>query len=161
MLFAELVSHAVSILQMVRVCCLRDWRTQAAHDDPPQATSGNNLQIGQQTSQPSFSGKRNLSAEARRAQAEARIPRIPAVSSQGTTTHSLCALNQDARHKAEDEPVGFGPPMLTLYRSSRRKSGTRNDLASRTGLKLQAQIRPAACLDSDLPRNERYIQSLN
>ena len=40
MLFAELVSRAVSTLQMVRVRCTRDWHTKAPHADLPRETSG-------------------------------------------------------------------------------------------------------------------------
>ncbi len=41
MLFAELVSHAASTLQMVLVRRTRDWHTVAASKDLPRATSGN------------------------------------------------------------------------------------------------------------------------
>ena len=40
MLFAELVSRAVSTLQMVRVRCTRDWHTKAPHADLPREASG-------------------------------------------------------------------------------------------------------------------------
>jgi hypothetical protein len=40
MLFAELVSHAVSTLQMVLVRRTRDWHTKAAPDDLPRAKTG-------------------------------------------------------------------------------------------------------------------------
>ncbi len=39
MLFAELVSRAVSTLQMVLVRCTRDWHTKASHEDLPRETS--------------------------------------------------------------------------------------------------------------------------
>ena len=41
MLFAELVSHAVSTLQMVLVRRTRECHTKASHDDLPRETSGN------------------------------------------------------------------------------------------------------------------------
>ncbi len=41
MLFAELVSHAASTLQMVLVRRTRECHTKASHEDLPRATSGN------------------------------------------------------------------------------------------------------------------------
>ncbi len=90
MLFAELVSHAASTLQMVLVRRTRECHTQAAAEDLPRATSG--LHQEADISQPSFSGKR-----------EARIPGIPVVSTQGTETYSLCAINQDAWDKPKHD----------------------------------------------------------
>ena len=85
-MFAELVSHAVSTLQMVLVRRTRECHTQAAPEVLPRVTSG----LHQETdiSQPSFSGKR-----------EARIPGIPVVSTQGTETYSRCTPNRDAWDK--------------------------------------------------------------
>ena len=90
MLFAELVSHAASTLQMAFVRRTRECHTQAAPEVLPRATSG----LHQETdiSQPSFSGKR-----------EARIPGFPVVSTQGTETYSRCALNRDAWDKPKHD----------------------------------------------------------
>ncbi len=108
MLFAELVSHAASTLQMVLVHSTRDWHTEAASKDLPRATSG--IHQEPQTSQPSFTGK-----------AAGCIPGIPVFSTQGTTTYSLCALNQDARHKAEHGFVSNPRPLPVIPAAARKR----------------------------------------
>ena len=126
MLFAELVSYAVSTLQMVLVRRTRECHTTASPEDLPRATGG----LHQEThiSQPSFSGKR-----------AARIPRIPVATTQGTTTHSHATQNQDARDKPKHDSVivlqtGSGPsaasPAKAGIQSARNaRSGNRQTLS--------------------------------
>ena len=71
----------------------RDWHMDEAEDDHL-PTPNDPIQKEAQTSQPSFSGKR-----------KARVPGIPVASSQGTASHSRCATNQDAWHKAEHDSL--------------------------------------------------------
>ena len=115
--FAWLVSNVVSTLRTIFNRRTRDWHTDAA-SEVQLPTSADITEKEPQPSQPSFSGKRDVSAEARRAQAEARIPGIPVASSRGTTTYSPEAHNQDARHKAEHDTV----VVAALRRESRSES---------------------------------------
>ena len=94
--FAWLVSNVVSICRTIFKRHIRDWHADRAEE--VQCPTPNDITQEAQTSQPSFSGK-----------AAGSIPRIPVVSSQGTTTNSLCAKSQDARHKAEHDSDGVAP----------------------------------------------------
>ena len=102
--FAWLVSNVGSTLRTIFNRNTRDWHTDRAEEVQLQPST-DITEKEPQPPQPSFSGKRDLSAEARRAQAEARIPGIPVAAPQGTTPYSLTAHNQDARHKAEHDTV--------------------------------------------------------
>ena len=130
--FAWLVSNVVSLLGMILNHRPRDWHTDAARED--QLPRSNDITQESQLWRPSFAGKADLSAKARRAQAEGRIPSNSVVSTQGTTTHSLCASNQDARHnKAEHDIVGVEAP--TIWKRvlrTRAPGGDRDDNNERT-----------------------------
>jgi hypothetical protein len=99
--FAWLVSNVVSMFRTIFNRLTRDWHTDEAHDD--QLPTPGDQHQGQQSLKPSFSGK-----------AAGRIPGIPVASTQGTTTHSPCATNQDAWDKPKHDSVivlqtGSGP----------------------------------------------------
>ena len=100
--FVWLVSNAVSMLATIFNRPTRDWHTADANEDQF-PTPNDPTQKEADTFEPSFSGKRS-----------ARIPRIPVASTQGTTTHSPCATNQDAWDKPKHDSVivlqtGSGP----------------------------------------------------
>ena len=90
--FAWLVSNVVSMFRTIFNRPTRDWHTDEAHDD--QLPTPGDQHQGQQSLKPSFSGK-----------AAGRIPGIPVASTQGTTTHSPCATNQDAWDKPKHDSV--------------------------------------------------------
>ena len=85
----RLVLGLVSTLPMIFNRRARDWHTDAQQEALPRETS----EISQTGT--------TLSTVIL-----GLVPRIPAASPRGTTTHSLCALNRDARHKAEHDAVG-------------------------------------------------------
>ena len=114
---SDLVSNVVSLSRMIFNRRPRDWHTDAAHKD--QLPLPRDLTQETQTSQPSFSGKR-----------KARTPRIAVTSTQGTATYSLCAPNQDARHKAEHDPVGVAAPTIWKRVQRTRVPGAGRDPVS-------------------------------
>ena len=113
--FVWLVSNVASLFGMTINRNTRDWHTDAAHEN--QLPTSNDIQKEAKTTQPSFSGK-----------AEGRIPGIPVVSTQGTATYSLCATNQDARHKVEHDSVGAD--VLTIWKRGTRVPREGGDPAS-------------------------------
>ncbi len=133
MLFAELVSHAVSTLQMVFVRRMRDWHTQAAPDDLPRETNG-------------------IHASTSILRDDRRSASIPQDEAGGRTTESRplpkhitteALILRDLRAAQIVSKHGGVLTGANPIRSSRRKSGTRNDYALRPDLKLQARTRLA------------------
>jgi hypothetical protein len=100
--FCWLVFNVVSMFRTIFNRPTRDWHTDDAHEDQF-PTPNDPTQKEAHTFEPSFSGK-----------AAGRIPGIPVASTQGTTTHSPCATNQDAWDKPKHDSVivlqtGSGP----------------------------------------------------
>ena len=93
--FACLLSNVGSKLRTIFNRNTRDWHTDRAEEVQLQPST-DITEKEPQPPQPSFSGKR-----------KARIPRMTVASSQGTTPHSLRAINRDARDKPEHDAIGF------------------------------------------------------
>ncbi len=131
--FVWLVSNVASLFGMTINRNTRDWHTDAAHEN--QLPTSNDIQKEAKTTQPSFSGK-----------AAGRIPGIPVVSTQGTATYSLCATNQDARHKAEHDSIGAD--VLTIWKRGTRVPGEGQDPVS-----VQRALAQATSLSPLIPTN--------
>ena len=110
MLFAELVSHAVSTLQMVFVRRTHDWHTKAAPEDLPRATTG--IHNKEQHSGPPGS----LTQKSRRR----RRLEGPAVDAQ-RRDHTRCAspFRHDAAHRATSPGSAGGGHVLPRRRRGR------------------------------------------
>ena len=85
MLCVSLVQGAATTLGMIFKRNYRDWHTEDAHEDLPQAKSGNQF----------------LESNTTHGVILGLVPRIPVGSPRGLSIDPREAINQDARHKAE------------------------------------------------------------
>ena len=132
--FAWLVSNVVSTFRTIFNRRTRDWHTDAASED--QLPKSNDIQEGTTAlfppsvrstgggGSPRLRGETACRAEAQRRWEGAATHALssPALHPRGTTTHSPEAENQDARPKAEHDPVGAANPCATLSLSFRAKA---------------------------------------
>jgi hypothetical protein len=99
MLCVSLVQGAATTLRMILNRTSRDWHTEDAHEDLPQATS-------------SFSSQGPNSTHG---VVLGPVPKISAGPSWGLAVDPLATLNKDARHKAERDAVDVAPvPLLSF-----------------------------------------------
>ena len=87
--FVSLLQGARTTLRMPFNRSHRDWDRESAHDDRPQATSGNHLPESSPTNRVILGP----------------VPRIPEGPSRGHGTDPLETHNRDFRHNAENDPV--------------------------------------------------------
>ena len=93
MLCVSLVHHAATTLGMILNRRLRDWHTADAHEDLPQATSGNHLPETTQTHGVMLG----------------LVPSISVGPTRGLANDPREAINRDARHKGEHDTVDVAP----------------------------------------------------
>jgi hypothetical protein len=106
MLFVELVHRAATTLGMILNRRHRDWHTDDAHEDLPQAKHGIHLQERTQT-------YGVILGQAK------RDPRISVGPTRGLAIIPHDAINRDARHKGEHDTVDDAPSRATLPLSFR------------------------------------------
>ena len=100
MLCVGLVQGARTTLRMIFNRSHRDWHTDTAHEDLPQATSGISYQGPNSTHGVIL----------------ALVPRISVGPSRGLEVDALETLNKDARHKAERDAFDVAPVPALSFR---------------------------------------------